>query len=333
MATVAVLGPGGVGGFIAAALARERQQPDAAASARGDRSDPAALAHERRPDVVVVAREQTAALVAREGIRVRSAAMGDFCARPAAVSRLAAGEAVQTLIVATKANGLAQALERIEAEPQLIVPLLNGLEHMAILRERFGRGRVAAGAIRIESDRPAPGVIKQTSPSLRIDLAAQAQPARELIGALAERLRSAELPVRIESSEEQVLWSKLVRLCALALNTAASDQPIGWLRSDPQARARLQACVREAVAVGRAHGAQLSAEATMAELDGAHPQLGSSMQRDIAAGNQPELDPIAGALLRAGASHGLACPTIAALAVQIAARTGAPLRLPGAGAR
>jgi 2-dehydropantoate 2-reductase len=313
MTTLAVLGPGGVGGFVAAALARAGELEELPGGAC--------------QEVVVVARPATAQLIARRGIRVHSAVLGDFEVRPTAVQSLGASEPVATLIVATKATGLRDALARVQCQPELVVPLLNGLDHMVLLRERFGAGCVAAAAIRIESYRPAPGIIKQTSPTVRIDLAAERQPARDRIAALADRLRSAGLPVQIQSSEAQVLWSKLARLCALALNTTASGMSIGRLRADPQARARLRACVHEAVAVATAEGARCSVEATMAELDAAHPQLGSSMQRDVAAGNEPELDAIAGAVLRAGDRHGIACPTISALAHQIASRTGAALRV------
>jgi 2-dehydropantoate 2-reductase len=58
----------------------------------------------------------------------------------------------------------------------------------------------------------------------------------------------------------------------------------------------------------------------MAELEAAHATLGSSMQRDIAAGREPELDAIPGSVLRAAERHGLACPTIARLRDRIAAR-------------
>ena len=57
-------------------------------------------------------------------------------------------------------------------------------------------------------------------------------------------------------------------------------------------------------------------------LDEAHEGLGSSMQRDLAAGREPELDAIPGAVLRAAARHGLSCPTIASLYEQIAAMLG-----------
>ena len=44
------------------------------------------------------------------------------------------------------------------------------------------------------------------------------------------------------------------------------------------------------------------------------------MQRDIAAGRPPELDAIPGAVICAGARHGLGCPTIERLVAAIRAR-------------
>ena len=123
-ATLAVLGPGGVGGFLAAAL------------------------HRAGEPVVVVAREPTARVIERDGLRVSSHRLGDFRATPRAVPSL--DETVEVLFVAAKAPALAEALERIGREPELVVPLLNGLDHMAVLRDRFS-APVIAGSIRIEA--------------------------------------------------------------------------------------------------------------------------------------------------------------------------------------
>ena len=46
------------------------------------------------------------------------------------------------------------------------------------------------------------------------------------------------------------------------------------------------------------------------------------MQRDIAAGVEPELDAIAGSVLRAAARHGIECPTIERLTELVAAQAG-----------
>jgi 2-dehydropantoate 2-reductase len=297
--TIAVLGPGGVGGFLAAALARAGTP------------------------TIVVAREPTAELIEREGIHVDSVRLGDFTAHPVATPCLRTP--ADFLLVATKASGLAAALDRVDAEPRLVVPLLNGLDHIAALRERFGAQRVAAGTIRIEADRPAPGRITQTSPFLRVDLASDDAALLPELARLAAALEAAAVPATVGSSEAQVLWGKLVRLNALACTTSASDRLIGFIRADPEWRAELTACIEEAAAVANADGAQLDPATALAELDDAHAELGSSMQRDIAAGREPELDAIPGSVLRAARRHGLECPTIARLTAVIAQRAGVPL--------
>jgi 2-dehydropantoate 2-reductase len=296
MTAVAVLGAGGVGGFMAGALAR------------------AGI------DVVVVARPETAsALDGAGGFSVSSRALGaDFTAHPRVATGLA--EPVDVLFVATKTTGLRDALERVVETPRLVVPLLNGIEHLEVLRGRFGADRVAAAVIRIESDRPSAGVIVQTSPGARIDMAAAPPSPAGLLPGVAELLRGAGLEARIGDSEAQVMWSKLARLCALALTTSASDRPIGYVRADPRWRSALEGAVSETVAVANADGAGLAAADTLAELDEAHAELGSSMQRDIAAGRPTELDAIAGAVLRAGQRHGLRCPTVQWLAERVAVR-------------
>ncbi|HEY3727649.1 MAG TPA: 2-dehydropantoate 2-reductase [Solirubrobacteraceae bacterium] len=297
MPEIAVLGPGGVGGFVAATLARDGN------------------------DVVVVAREPTAGLLSQRGIAVRSVALGaEFVARPVIAAELT--ERAEFLLVATKAGGLQAALRRIGADPGIVVPLLNGIEHLELLRNRFGEHKVAAGVIRIESDRPAPAQIVQTSPSVRVDLAADDRSLQGRLQSLASILRRAGIPARVEAGERQVMWSKLARLNALSLTTSASDHPIGFVRSDPRWRSALEGAVHETVRVANADGASLDPADTLAELDGAHAELGSSMRRDIAAGRETELDALAGAVLRAAARYRLRCPTVAWLTERVAARAG-----------
>jgi 2-dehydropantoate 2-reductase len=299
---VAVLGPGGVGGLVGGALERSGEP------------------------VVVVARESTAAAIAARGLRVSSVMLGEFVVRPRAVAHLR--EPVDALIVATKASGLQPALERIKARPKLVLPLLNGLDHIATLREHFLPETVLAGTIRVEADRPEPGVVVHSSPFLLVDMATHYPAARPGMELLAKALSDAGVPVRVLDSEAEVMWSKLVRLNALACTTSAYDKLLGEIRSMPELRADLLGTIEEACAVGRAEGAEDVDPATaMAELSMAHDTLGSSMQRDIAAGRPPELDAIPGAVLRAAARHGLTCPTIERLVAMIVARAGvsAPL--------
>src|SRR3954470_9408196 len=132
MATVAIVGPGGVGGLVGALLTR--------------------AGHE----VVYVARPETAARLNADGIAVHSVRFGDFTVPARAVSTLSTP--VSLCVVATKATTLGDALERVPADgADLILPLLNGVDHMGVLRARYPSSRVVAGSIRVESTRVAPG--------------------------------------------------------------------------------------------------------------------------------------------------------------------------------
>jgi 2-dehydropantoate 2-reductase len=263
----AILGPGGVGGMLAAVL----------------------------PDAIVVSRSPLP-----DGIVLRSRLLGERRATPRVVERLT--EPVDVLFVATKAVGLEDAIARIEAEPGVVVPLLNGFEHVARLRERFGD--VVAATIRVEATRVAPGVIEQTSPFLRIELSAHPE--------VAELLNDAGIPAGVVESEAQVMWSKLSRLNAIALTTTAFGAPIGEVRE--RHRDDLVAVVHETAAVAAAEGASIDVPAIENELlVEAHPELLSSMARDVVAGRPPELDAIGGAVLRAAARHGIETPAVARL--------------------
>ncbi len=327
---VAILGPGGVGGLLAGAL---------------DRSGSA---------VTVIARESTVATLAERGLRVSSVLLGDFVAHPRAVPKLE--ESVDVLVIATKAAGLEEALERVRCAPKLVLPLLNGLDHIAVLRERFDEEAVVAGTIRVEADRPEPGVVVHTSQFLRVDMASRYPSARTSMELLASTLSDAGIPARVyppadpplderteplpgermeslsdehaapppDGGEAQVMWSKLVRLNALACTTSAFDKLLGEIRSTPELRAELVGAIDEGCAVAQAEGASIPPAEALGELTAAHATLGSSMQRDIAAGRAPELDAIPGSVLRAGARHGIECPTVERLVGMIAARAGVP---------
>jgi 2-dehydropantoate 2-reductase len=293
---IAVLGPGGVGGLLAGVLDRAGH------------------------DVTVVARDSTAETIAERGIEIDSVTFGAFTARPRAVERLT--ESADALLVATKAAGLDAALERIDVEPGTVLPLLNGLDHIAVLRRRFPSDSVLAGSIRVEADRPQPGVVVHTSPFLLVSMASRAAAMAPYLERLAAALGDAEVPVKVLDSEADVMWSKLVRLNALACTTSAYDKLLGEIRSTPSLRSDLVGAMNEAAAAGRAEGADVDGETAIEELERAHATLGSSMQRDIAAGREPELDAIPGSVMRAAARHGLACPTIERLVEMIAVRAG-----------
>ncbi|MHB8235497.1 MAG: ketopantoate reductase family protein, partial [Solirubrobacteraceae bacterium] len=224
------------------------------------------------------------------------------------------------------AGGLSDALERVEVAAPLVLPLLNGLDHVELLRARLDAQSVVAGTIRVEADNPQPGVVVHTSRFLLVEMASRFENAREPMALLAQALVGAGVSARGDRpisphSEATVMWSKLVRLNALACTTSAYDKLLGEIRDTPALRADLQGAIVEASAVAQLEGAEeVSAEKAIEELERAHDSLGSSMQRDIAAGRAPELDAIPGSVLRAGERHGVQCPTIERLVGMIRRR-------------
>ncbi|WP_223279628.1 ketopantoate reductase family protein [Streptomyces sp. SDr-06] len=284
--TVAILGPGGVGGLIGALLARAGHR------------------------VICLAGEETAGTLSRDGLHVESTLYGNFTAAVNADTELR--EPVDAVVVAVKQTALDQALDRVPAAVlggAIVIPMLNGLDHLAVLRERYPSAQVVAGTIKVEATRTAPGRISHTSPFANIELAA---PLEEF----ADELRGAGLGVVLRGDESAMLWDKLAFLAPFALLTTRHRTDVATVRGDR--RPELLTVVDEITTVARAAGTSVTSDAVLRLFDGAPPAMKSSMQRDAVAGRPLELDAIGGAVLRAGATHGVETPATARLVAEIA---------------
>ncbi|MES4887569.1 2-dehydropantoate 2-reductase [Streptomyces sp. NPDC096012] len=285
--TVAVLGPGGIGGLLAALLSRSGHR------------------------VVCLAGDSTAQTLRSSGITVRSAQFGDFTAPVEADTELR--EPVDACLVTVKHTALDAALTRTPATAlgdALVVPLLNGVEHPAALRSRYRADRVAPAVIRVESTRLTPGVIEHGSPFTEIDLAGDGVP-RARLDALAAVLTATGATVRVAGDETAALWAKMAFLAPFALLTTRYGLPLGEVRTHH--RDELRALVAEVAAVGAACGAPADPAQALARYDAFPPGAKSSMQRDAEAGRPLELDAVGGALLRAAERHGVSVPVAARL--------------------
>jgi 2-dehydropantoate 2-reductase len=287
---IAILGPGGVGGLLATLLSHAGH------------------------DVVVLARPRTAAHVAEHGLRLTSPRYGEMTAHPRAAERL--DEPVDACIVATKATHLDDALGRVPAATlggAVLLPLLNGFEHMAALRARYPSARVVAGAIRVAASRTAPGEIRHEGDLAAVQLAPGAED-------LAQALTDAGLDVTVRDDEAGLLWDKLCFLGPMALLTTSATAPLGVVRDERGDD--LRAVMGEVAAVARAEGARADAEVVWRftrELPGG---MTSSMQRDAEAGQPTELDAIGGAVLRAAERHGVDAPVTQRIVEELRARLG-----------
>lgn len=289
---IAVLGPGGVGGLLAALLAGAGHQ------------------------IVCLAGSATTAAIRSDGVRLESARFGPRVEQVGAEELL--DRPVDVCFVTVKATQLAAALERVPADQlggALLVPLLNGVEHLTMLRARFPAVTVVAATIRVESTRIGPGQVRQDSPFASVELC-QAPG----VDRLADVLRTAGFDVRVRADEVGVLWDKLAFLAPLALLTTHARQPAGSIRE--QRREQLIAVVAEVAAVARAEGAAGDEHVVLAAFDALPPTMRSSMQRDADAGRPLELDALGGAVLRAAGRHGLEVPVTTRLVAELREASG-----------
>lgn len=238
--------------------------------------------------------------------------------------RSALAEPVDVCLVTVKTTQLETALQRVPADVlggALVVALLNGVEHVALLRQRYPEAAVAA-AIRVESTRVAPVQIRQDSPFASIEIAA-GQQSRDRTEQLAHALQQAGLDVRVGDDEGAILWGKLNFLAPLALLTTDEEAPAGVVRE--RRREDLVAVIAEVAAVARAEGAPTDDQAVLQFFDQVPASMQSSMQGDAAAGRRTELEAIGGAVVRTAATHGMAVPVTARLVAQLRARGLAPI--------
>jgi 2-dehydropantoate 2-reductase len=291
---VAVLGPGGIGGLLAALLASQGNP------------------------VTCVAPAATADHLATHDLQLRSRMLGDVRVAVRASTRLE--EPVDVCVVAVKATQLERAVAAVPAAvlgDGLVVPFLNGIDHVAWLRSRYPADQVVAGTIRIESTRVAAGVIEQVSPFGVVELAA-GEANRDRVEDLAGRLAAAGLDVTVRDDEAFTLWSKLSILAPIALVTTWVGAPLGEARA--RHRDEAVAVIGEIVRAARADGVELDEAVAVRVLDGAPPGMRSSMQKDAEAGRPIELDAIGGAVLRAAARAGVEAPVTAKLVAELRAR-------------
>jgi 2-dehydropantoate 2-reductase len=290
--THAILGVGGVGGLIAASLARAGA-----------------------PVTLVVRRESLASYP--KTLHLESP-FGNFDAN---LSTAAEVPPCDILWLTVKATQLDAALTAITNPVSIkaIVPLLNGIDHIALLRAKYGAEKTLPATIAVESERVAPGHIVHRSPFANFNLLASGRP---LLGATVEEFQKQGFNCRYVDDELTLLWSKLIFLAAFALSTTAADKTTGEILADPERSQLALGCIREAAAVAVAEGAKIDVNALLPAVLKMPGNMRSSMQKDVAAGNPPELEAIAGPILRGAHKHGIAIPATKKLVALVERRAG-----------
>ncbi len=192
-----------------------------------------------------------------------------------------------------------------------VLSLQNGVIKDDILRRELGDAAVMGGVAYLATTLSRPGVIHQTGTMQRIVLGEYDGRNSARAEFLHQALLRAGVKSELSADVRKAIWEKYVFLVGLSASTTTMRLPLGPIRSHPRTRAFLLEVMREAVAVGRAHGVALPedyAEDRLAFADGLPADMTSSMHHDLDRGNPLEVNWLSGGVVQLGQAKGVPTP-------------------------
>lgn len=289
----AVVGPGAVGGVLAASLRRA--------------GIPVRLAARRPADGARLARAGLS-VTGPDGRIARVGGLRALSGRP--------GPGCAAVFVCVKSRDLRGALGTVAAaSPDApVVGLLNGVGHAPVLRRAVGPRRLVLGSCYLAAMRSAPGAV--THAGGRLITLAETPANRAALLAAAALLRKAGWQVRVKRDERRMLWTKLVFNAAVNPTAALVRGTNGSLAHDPALREVVLKALAEAARAASAAGAKPDVEVSPARLLAglrAVPDQLNSMVQDLAAGRPTEAPELLDPLLRAARRARAPVPTLEVL--------------------
>lgn len=288
---VLVLGAGAVGGYFGGRLA------------------------EKGVDVTFLVREKRKQQLVKQGLRIQSI-HGDVRLTPQVIT---AGEDVRPydlILISTKAYHLADGMEAVQpyvGEQTMLLPLLNGIAHMEVLRQTFGEDRVLGGLCFIESTLDHEGTVVQTSPVHDLVYGEWHGGRGERTRQLEELFANARAGFRASEKIQQEMWHKYHFITMLSGMTTLMRAPVGPIREAAHGRDLTRQLAEEVAAVMRVVGAPIAEDLVERQMNIFEKQgdrMKSSMLRDMEKGLPVEAEHLQGHLLRIAEQHEVPVPLL-----------------------
>ena len=287
---IAVIGAGGVGGAFGAALANAGA------------------------DVTFVARGAHLAAMRATGLRVEGP-RGDVHLSPTQATDDPASIGVVDLVLFCvklwDVESAGAAIRPLVGAQTAVIPLQNGIDASERLAPILGNDAVMGGVAQISATIAEPGLIRQTGTFMRLvfgELDGRITQRGQAFLALCER---AGFDATLSDKIETELWMKFILLASNAAITAATRQPVGKLRDDPDISPYFAAAYQEVADVARARGVRLPDDAVEKITAGTRnmpPAMMASMAVDLIRGNRIELPWLSGKVVQLGRELGVPTP-------------------------
>lgn len=267
-------------------------------------------------DVTFLVRPGRAAQIASRGLEIVSP-YGDFSIRPRTVVTGGVEGAFDLVILTVKAFSLDAAMEDLApavGQDTTLLPILNGMRHVDLLEDRFGRS-VIGGVCKVSTTLDAEGRILQLAPFQELVYGELEGGPSNRVSAADAVLKDCGFTARASEDVVQEMWDKWTMLASLGALTCLMRGTVGEIAAAPGGVALARATLAEACAVagaaghrpGEAHVAQ-----TVAMLTTPGSGVTSSMFRDLTAGQAVEADHILGDLVARAGDLGVATPLLSA---------------------
>ena len=286
-------------------------------------------------DVTFLVRQARAAQLARDGLVLHTASGDASTVAPTVTAAELAsrresgtGDDWDVVIVTVKAFGLAGALEDIApaiGPRTLVLPVLNGMKHIDVLREHFGDEHVLGGLAMVSTTLNEDGSITQLFGGAGLTYGALTSgtiaPDDPRIVALHDALSDAGFRATLSRDIERDLWQKWIVLGSGGALTCLLRAPVGEIVAVRGGKQTALAIVAEFAALATAAGITPD-EARLSSIRETLTEAGSgfttSMYRDLARGNPVEADQILGDAVERANHLGVAVPLLTAAYVSLA---------------
>jgi 2-dehydropantoate 2-reductase len=267
-------------------------------------------------DVSFLVRPARAAQLRERGLEIVSP-HGDVTLSPKLTTAAELRDPFDAVLLTVKGFALQAAMDDLApavGSGTVILPVLNGMRHVQVLKDRFGEAAVGGCVCKCATTLDDNGRVVQLT-KLQ-DLAYGEMDGRPTarIQALDAFMTGAGLDARLSSVIEREMWEKWLMLASIGAITCLMRGNIGEVEAASGGREFIFGVIDEAVAIISAVGVPPG----RAAVDTARTQLAqrgsthtSSMYRDLQKGHHVEADEIIGDLARRGREAGIAAPLLA----------------------
>jgi 2-dehydropantoate 2-reductase len=219
------------------------------------------------------------------------------------------------IILACKAFDLENALTSIikASSKGVILPLLNGFNHLETLDRQFGKDRVMGGVAHIAATIAESGAIKQLTELNSLTVGPRIQGQEALSQALLALCKKADFDSFYKENIEQALWDKWTFLATLAGMTTICRGSVGEIVATPYGKDLSGKMFAECCAIAASQGRSID-ESTQSDsqeiLTKEESSFTASMLRDLLTGKRDEHKHILGDLIDFANLNSIDCPLL-----------------------